>query len=87
MLGRPEDPQVLPPRPNSGGVLPAHYARDLDDVIQVMRHPRGQELGKCHLAKCWMPPSTPKIGLLKVESGESPKTVGSQVAEDIQELG
>jgi len=74
MLGRPDDPQVLTPRPDSLRVLPTHDSSNLNQVIQIVNHPRGEVLAERHPAELGVLAGTVQIGSSQVQRGEVPET-------------
>ena len=49
--GRIDDGKELAPRADRLGVLLGHRLDDLTEVIQIVHHPRGEELAERHLPK------------------------------------
>ena len=66
--------------------MPAHHARDLYDVIEIVRHPCCEQLGKRDLAKCGMFSRARKIGRPQVQFGKLSQAVGTQGAKRVEEF-
>ncbi len=84
--GRPDNPQVLTPRSNGLRILTTHNAGDLDQVIQVVRHPRGEMLAEGHSPKLGMLTRPFKIGGCQPQRPQPAKAVSAQFLECVQQL-
>src|SRR5437016_5549498 len=65
-----DDSQVSLPRADFVRVLPRQHSRDLHNVIEVVRDPRGEELAQCHRAELRMPPATIEVRIRQPQRRE-----------------
>ena len=56
-----DDPQIGSPWADLVRVLAREHSRDLHNVIEVVRDPRGEELAQRHDAELGMPPATIEV--------------------------
>jgi hypothetical protein len=75
VLGGPDNPQVLAPRPDSLRVLPTHDPRNLNQVIQIMDRPRSEMLSEGHSTEFGMLAVPFEIGCCQAQSHEALKTL------------
>src|SRR5260221_14674027 len=75
-LGSPCDPQVLAPGPHGLRVLPAHDPSNLNQVIQIMDHPRSEMLAESYSAELGMPAGTVEVSRCQTQGCKSSKTLG-----------
>lgn len=83
-LGRPYNPQVFAPRPHGLRVLPAHDPSNLNQVIEVVCHPRGKMLPESHSPELGMLTRTIQIGSGQTHLPKTAKTGGPQCGKRIQ---
>src|SRR5690349_20941089 len=81
-----QDWQVLLPRADRGGVLPAHHAQNLRDVTEVVRDPRRQQLAERDAAEFGMPTAKAQPLRRDLQLGERRKARFAQAGEFINQL-
>ena len=65
-----DHPQIRTPRTHFVCVLSGEDARNLHDVIEVVRHPARQQLSQCHRAQCRVAAAATEIRVGKVQGRE-----------------
>jgi putative YphP/YqiW family bacilliredoxin len=82
-----DDTQIRPPRAYFIGVLPGEHARNLGDVIEVVRNPGREQLAKRHRTQLRMPPAAIEIGTGEVERLKRVEIRLTQRGELVEEIG
>ena len=78
--------QVLFPRPDGFAILMRHHTRELMQMIQIVRRPRGKKLPQGHSAEIRMPAAAVKVGGSEIEVSQMLQIFGAQACEFVQEL-
>src|SRR5262249_59600728 len=67
------------------GVLTRQHTRNLDDVIEVVRHPGGEELTERHDAERGVSPSAIEVGVRQAQGFQVAQVVPAQRRELVQQ--